>query len=799
MRARVPRSRSLSGKRVLHFAFIFLSIGVAKAQTTIGPREGYQRVAVELETFIEHELADKQIPAISIALVDDRQVLWAEGFGLADPANQIPAGVETKYRVGPLSALFTGISIMQLVEKGELDLDAPITDYVPAFQTRNPSGRKAITLRELMSHRAGLVREPPVGNYFDSTGPGLPETINSLARTALVYAPGERVKYSNAGIALAGYVVGQRTGRSFAEVVRDSVLEPMGMNSSGFELSAEVQSHLAKSTMWSYDGWAVDAPTFQLGEAPAAGMYSTVLDLGRFVSMLLAHGRAGDIQIIKPASLREMWAPQFVKRGDRSNYGLGFRLSSMDGHRLVGQSGQIYGFSADLEAIPDSDLGVVTITTMDGASAVVNHISLNALRLALAARSHRPKTISISEPLKPQESRSLAGRYVSKAGAVDLIEREGELFVLDVRGGPLVRLRKFGDELIVDDKLKYGPLIQLRQNAIELGDGQPMRRVNSPQATPIKPEWTGLIGEYGWDYNVVYILEKNEQLTSLVEWHEYEPLEQLSRDRYRYSHRGPYDHEDVTFKCDRNGFATQVKVGGVVLPRRAVGPMEGEFFRIKPLRPVEELRTEALKQEPPQEKGQFKESDLVDLTALDSTIKLDIRYATNNDFLSTPVYEEAKAFMQRPAAEALVRVQHSLQALGYGILIYDAYRPWYVTKIFWEATPDDKKIFVANPARGSLHNRGCAVDLTLYDIKSGKPINMGGSYDEMSERSFAFYPGGTSSQHEHRDVLRNALEREGFRVNPKEWWHFDYKNAALYPIGNETFEQITLRNSSPKR
>ncbi len=139
---------------------------------------------------------------------------------------------------------------------------------------------------------------------------------------------------------------------------------------------------------------------------------------------------------------------------------------------------------------------------------------------------------------------------------------------------------------------------------------------------------------------------------------------------------------------------------------------------------------------PPREQGAFRSSDLVELSKLDPAIHLDIRYATKNDFLGTPVYTQARAFLQRPAAEALVRALHKLQPLGYGLLIHDAYRPWYVTKIFWDATPPEGKIFVADPAQGSRHNRGCAVDLTLYDLKTGQPIEMTGGYDEMSPRSF---------------------------------------------------------------
>jgi zinc D-Ala-D-Ala dipeptidase len=213
-------------------------------------------------------------------------------------------------------------------------------------------------------------------------------------------------------------------------------------------------------------------------------------------------------------------------------------------------------------------------------------------------------------------------------------------------------------------------------------------------------------------------------------------------------------------------------------------------FRITPLRPVAELEREARAAQPPQETGNFRQADLVEVIKLDPTIKLDIRYATTNNFLSTPMYSQARAFLQRPAVEALLRVQRALKEQGYGLLIHDAYRPWYVTKMFWESTPNDKKIFVANPAEGSRHNRGCAVDLTLYDLKTGAAVKMPSGYDEMSDRSFADYPGGTPEERERRAVLRQAMEKEGFTVYPQEWWHFDYKDWRQYPIMNVRFEEM---------
>ena len=215
-----------------------------------------------------------------------------------------------------------------------------------------------------------------------------------------------------------------------------------------------------------------------------------------------------------------------------------------------------------------------------------------------------------------------------------------------------------------------------------------------------------------------------------------------------------------------------------------------DVFRVTPLRPIAELRQEALLAQPPAPRGDERPSDLVELDTLDPTIRLDIRYATDQNFLGEPVYSQARAFLQRPAAEALVRAHRALASRGYGLLVHDGYRPWYVTKIFWDVTPPDKREFVADPAEGSKHNRGCAVDLTLFDLKTGKAVRMPSVYDEMSPRAYANYAGGTARQRELRDLLRHAMEAEGFTVLPEEWWHFDYRDWQSYAVQNVTFENL---------
>ena len=192
----------------------------------------------------------------------------------------------------------------------------------------------------------------------------------------------------------------------------------------------------------------------------------------------------------------------------------------------------------------------------------------------------------------------------------------------------------------------------------------------------------------------------------------------------------------------------------------------------------------------PYEEGIFRDSELVELITLDSTFKLDIRYATVDNFVGRPVYEQARAFLQRPAALALVEASKELRAQGYGMIIFDGYRPWSVTKAFWDFTPKEEKHFVADPKKGSRHNRGCAIDLSLYYLESGEAVEMPSEYDEMNESAYVDYDGVTEKQKKYRELLIESMEKHGFKVYKYEWWHFDYKDWEQYRIQNIQFSDI---------
>lgn len=791
------------------------------AQVGIDAPGRYEPISRALTPFIERERQEHKIPAISLALVEGSRVVWARGFGWADSAAGAPATAATVYRVGSVSKLFTDLAVMQLVERGELELDVPITRYLPDFRPRNPFGGQ-ITIRELTAHRAGLTREPPVGHYFDDTEPTLAATVASLNRTSLVYPPGARTKYSNAGIAVLGEVIEQTQGESFYSYLQDAVLEPLGMRSSAFRLVPELRTQIAKGYMWTLDGRRFEAPTFQLGVGPAGSLYTSVLDLSRFMSVLFAGGLlpSGN-RFLARATLDSMWTPQYADPGATSGFGIGFGLGNLDGHRTVGHDGAIYGFATTLQALPDDSLGVVVVATLDVMNPVTDDIAETALRMMLAARDGKPvPDIPTTSPLSKARALALMGRYMKGNAGVDLEEYGGKLYLTPVLGGMRSELRLIDStsagpaartmELAGDDQPGLGArVVVLGKGRIAMGRDT-LSRLPTPGSSIVamaepKPRaganrYAGLIGEYGWDHDILYIREKDGKLNALIEWFFEYPLRQVSRDVYRFPDWGLYDGQEIVFHRGRDGRATVATAATVPFKRRRLpGDDDRVNFRITPVKPVADLQAAALAANPPTETGDFRLADLVELRSLDSSIVYDIRYATSNNFMGTPFYNSSHAFMQRPAAEAVARAARRLNSLGYGLLVHDAYRPWYVTKMFWDGTPVDKHLFVADPSDGSRHNRGCAVDLTLYDLKTGQPVRMTGGYDELSDRSYPLYPGGTSLQRWHRDLLRHAMEAEGFTVYEAEWWHFDYRDWRKYRIQNLTFEQLASAQAAGDR
>ncbi|HOD39667.1 MAG TPA: M15 family metallopeptidase [Candidatus Wallbacteria bacterium] len=272
----------------------------------------------------------------------------------------------------------------------------------------------------------------------------------------------------------------------------------------------------------------------------------------------------------------------------------------------------------------------------------------------------------------------------------------------------------------------------------------------------------------------------------------YYNLSKINGMRYSAGDSLPGGIRSVEFYAPVRSARFHCKVNGTLYRQVVYGSENGGTYKIKPLKPIGELKRAALSARPPREADATCESELVDLKNLGGNLIFDIRYASENNFMGAKFYDSPGAFLQKPAAYGLLYVARALERHGLAMIVYDAYRPWYVTKMFYDATPDAQKNFVADPSKGSRHNRGTAVDVGLYDLKTGKLIEMGSGYDEFSERASPKFEGATSNARWHRKLLERYMNKAGFTVYEDEWWHFDYKLGIVkYPLMNETFEKLT--------
>lgn len=180
--------------------------------------------------------------------------------------------------------------------------------------------------------------------------------------------------------------------------------------------------------------------------------------------------------------------------------------------------------------------------------------------------------------------------------------------------------------------------------------------------------------------------------------------------------------------------------------------------------------------------------ELIDLEKFIPDIKLDIRYATTNNFTNERIYTLSKAYARRPVAESLKRIQADLKPLGLGLKIFDAYRPYKATVKFYEVYRDTT--YVASPYRGSRHNRGCAIDLTLIDLKTGEELKMPTGFDSFSKAAWPSTPVSDPVVRKNRTTLINAMQKHGFRVNSSEWWHFDFIGWKKYEVLDIDFEEL---------
>lgn len=272
------------------------------------------------------------------------------------------------------------------------------------------------------------------------------------------------------------------------------------------------------------------------------------------------------------------------------------------------------------------------------------------------------------------------------------------------------------------------------------------------------------------------------------------PLKKLRFDSYVINEAGPMSSAEasVKFERDSDGYGIACRVGGHTYTRLFLGQTTGEraeAFRFPFLNETDwhRLEQDALKGSVPGQLASGERAVLVDASGIKG-ILIDSKYAFADNCFGRALYHGNRLYVAEEAAAALARVQKQLEGYGLGLVLWDAYRPWHISKLATLALPDDKKGMLPDPDKeGSYHNTGNAVDVSLYDLASGEQIEMISGFDEPSMRQYSDYPGGTSRQRHLRDLLRNIMENNGFKGTQMEWWHFEYGQGKKWAHLNEPF------------
>ncbi len=415
------------------FLFGSSAVEIRPAPTTNAEiRQGYavnyERVKESISELIRKEMRKNNVTGLSIALVDDQRVVWAQGFGYADENGEITAAPETIYRIGSITKLFTATAVMQLAEQGKLDIDRPLQTYLPEFSMRSrfPDG-KPITLRDLMTHHSGLPANFLKGMWSRKPGP-FTDVVNLIKGEQAAYPPGLVYSYSNLGYTLLGHVVQKVSGREYASYIEESLLRPLGMTHSGFSPPPDSKRTLSKAY---YKEKEFDEPS--LRDIPAGGLYSSVLDLSRFMQMMFAQGNSQGHRIVKPETLSEMLRPQNegVRLDLSFRIGLGWMLSSLgdvdiqNAGPVAFQPGTTLAFHSQMIILPKYRIGVVVLSNSSASGRVVNKAAAKALALALEAKAHirqpeRQRPAESDSPMPDPVLRSYEGRYATIIDVVDI-------------------------------------------------------------------------------------------------------------------------------------------------------------------------------------------------------------------------------------------------------------------------------------------------------------------------------------------------------------------------------------------
>ncbi len=328
-------------------------------------REGLPGKKVrQIESLLHVVMQQQKIPGLSIAIVVGNQLRWSKGFGLADIENRVPARAGTVYRLASLSKPITAVAVLQLAERGLLDLDAPVERYCPAF----PAKPWPLTSRHLLAHQSGI-RHYRSEAEFNSTRSyaSIVAALDLFKDDPLLFEPGTRFSYSTYGYNVLGCVVEGASNMPFADYLRDNIFRPAGMERARPDSVSDIIPDRAQGYRKNDQGELRNSALADTSnKVPGGGLVATVEDLARFV-IALQRG------LLLNAQTREaMWTPQKTREGKETGYGLGWAVERRNGQREVRHTGAQQRVTTVLYLLPEQGLAVVMLTNLEGVNGIVS-------------------------------------------------------------------------------------------------------------------------------------------------------------------------------------------------------------------------------------------------------------------------------------------------------------------------------------------------------------------------------------------------------------------------------------------
>ncbi|UCH63911.1 MAG: beta-lactamase family protein [Fidelibacterota bacterium] len=424
----------------------------------------YSYLKTYITDLIRADMKLNKIVGLSIAVVHDQETVWSEGFGYAVKSQKKLAEGNTVYRAGSITKLFTAIGIMQLAEQGLVDIDNPISAYLPEFSIKSRfADMRAPTLRDLLTHHSGLPSDrfkdwawesPPPDDYEEV----FLELPTQFTDDYMARPPGAAFAYSNLGFSLLGNVIARVSGESYPDYIENHILKPLGMERSAVIVNDRIRGDLAKG----YTG-KKESETPYIRDLPAGSLLSSANDMARFIGMILGKGTLGETRVLSPETLERVFVPQNeeVPLDLDFRIGLAFWLVNPMGLELAGypasHGGDLPPYHAILVTLPSEGLGVVVMSNSDQSSTSVMKIAIETIRLAHEIKTgKRPRADEVRPviALDDSELTALTGTYSTFMG-LSRVTRKGNRAIIRLAGFNLdlvphpgnrfsVRFRLFG-------------------------------------------------------------------------------------------------------------------------------------------------------------------------------------------------------------------------------------------------------------------------------------------------------------------------------------------------------------------